>query len=134
MNTDRSKSKTELNSCSSRSHAIYSLILTQEIDGKEVLSTFNIVDLAGAERMNRTKASTVQQREANFINNSLMNLWRCLKLWKSNKKISNIPYRDSKLTHLLIPQLYSAGLDGVTMITCVNPQASDYDETLSILG
>ena len=45
-----------------------------------------------------------------------------------------IPYRESKLTHLLMPQLGRAGLQGVAMITCVNPQIDDYDETLSILS
>ena len=45
-----------------------------------------------------------------------------------------IPFRESKLTHLLMPQLCRAGLSGVAMIACVNPQEDDYDETLSILG
>ena len=45
-----------------------------------------------------------------------------------------IPFRESKLTHLLMPLLSRAGLNGVAMITCVNPQPDDYDETLSILG
>ena len=45
-----------------------------------------------------------------------------------------IPFRESKLTHLLMPQLCRAGLAGVAMIACVNPQGDDYDETLSILG
>lgn len=33
-----------------------------------------------------------------------------------------------------MPQLYRSGLAGVVMITCVNPQADDYDETLTVLG
>jgi uncharacterized protein YdcH (DUF465 family) len=45
-----------------------------------------------------------------------------------------IPFRESKLTHLLMPILSRAGLGGVAMIACVNPQIDDYDETLSILG
>jgi len=45
-----------------------------------------------------------------------------------------IPFRESKLTHLLMPLLSQAGLSGVAMITCVNPQPDDYDETISILG
>jgi hypothetical protein len=45
-----------------------------------------------------------------------------------------IPFRESKLTHLLMPSLSRAGLSGVSMIACVNPQAEDYDETISILG
>ena len=45
-----------------------------------------------------------------------------------------IPFRESKLTHLLMPIMNRAGLSGVAMIACVNPQVDDYDETLSILS
>ena len=45
-----------------------------------------------------------------------------------------VPFRENKLTHLLMPVLSRVGLAGVAMITCVNPQPSDYDETISILG
>ena len=45
-----------------------------------------------------------------------------------------IPFRESKLTHLLMPILCRAGMQGVGMVACVNPQADDHDETLSILS
>jgi hypothetical protein len=45
-----------------------------------------------------------------------------------------IPFRESKLTHLLMPLLGRVGLAGMAMLTCVNPQVDDYDETLSILS
>jgi hypothetical protein len=53
---------------------------------------------------------------------------------KKKSTEGSIPFRESKLTHLLMPQLCRAGLAGVAMIACVNPQIDDYDETLSILG
>lgn len=53
---------------------------------------------------------------------------------KKKNTEGSIPFRESKLTHLLMPQLCRAGLTGVAMIACVNPQVDDYDETLSILG
>ncbi len=54
---------------------------------------------------------------------------------QSNDTSSDIiPFRESKLTHLLMPQLCRAGVSSVAMIACVNPQADDYDETLSVLG
>jgi hypothetical protein len=53
---------------------------------------------------------------------------------KKKSTEGSIPFRESKLTHLLMPQLCRAGLSGVAMIACVNPQVDDYDETLSILG
>lgn len=67
-----------------------------------------------------------------------MQLWRCLQGMKRKTSDGNgldlIPYRESKLTHILMPELGRAGLAGVAMITCVNPQFDDYDETISILG
>jgi hypothetical protein len=133
---NRSKSWTRLNSGSSRSHAVYSLTLSQLVDDREVSSVFLVVDLAGAERGNRTKASKAQQQEANSINTSLMQLWRCLTAMKKRDAFSGdgvVSFRESKLTHLLMPYLGRAGLGGIAMMACINPQPDDYDETLSIL-
>ncbi len=132
----RTKSKTSLNASSSRSHAVYSLSLTKVLKGKKQSVVFQVVDLAGAERHNRTNANAEQQKEANIINMSLMQLWRCLQGMKKRATDINIniPFRESKLTHLLMPLISQAGLNGVAMIACVNPQIEDYDETISILG
>jgi hypothetical protein len=85
---------------------------------------FQVVDLAGAERGNRTKASTAQQKEANNINVSLMQLWRCLQGMRKKDQVNPdiIPFRESKLTHILMPLLSRAGLAGTGMVVCVNPQ------------
>jgi kinesin family member 22 len=85
----RTKSSTLLNNGSSRSHAVYTLTLTRPAseDGRESCSSqFQLVDLAGAERGSRTKATLAQQKEANQINMSLMQLWRCLQAVK--RKVS----------------------------------------------
>lgn len=89
----RTKSSTFLNTGSSRSHAVYNLTLSRpSADGKEfICSQLQLVDLAGAERSSRTKANNAQQKEANNINMSLMQLWRCLQAVKrkvSNEKLS----------------------------------------------
>jgi len=132
----RSNSKTHLNNGSSRSHAVYSLTLSRYIGGREIKSEFQVVDLAGAERGKRTQGTTSQQREANNINMSLMQLWRCLQAMgrRGHTASDIVPFRESKLTHLLMPLLGRVGLVGVSMVTCVNPQNDDYDETVSILG
>lgn len=129
----RTKSNTLLNSGSSRSHAVYSLTLLKK---DQVPIVFQVVDLAGAERGNRTKASTAQQKEANNINVSLMQLWRCLQGMRKKDQVNPdiIPFRESKLTHILMPLLSRAGLAGTGMVVCVNPQVDDYDETISILS
>ena len=132
----RSITKTHLNNGSSRSHAVYSLTLSRYIGGRETKSEFQVVDLAGAERGKRTNGTTSQQREANNINMSLMQLWRCLQAMgrRGHAPSDIVPFRESKLTHLLMPLLGRVGLSGVAMVTCVNPQNDDYDETVSILG
>ncbi|CAM9397998.1 unnamed protein product, partial [Ectocarpus fasciculatus] len=132
----RCQSKTKLNAESSRSHAMYSITMKKKNHGKETVSVFHIVDLAGAERVNRTKATGYQMKEANNINMSLMQLWRCLNAMKkkSAESVDIIPFRESKLTHLLMPLLSRASVGGVTMIACVNPQPDDYDETISVLS
>ena len=63
-----------------------------------------------------------------------MQLWRCLQAIRKNSPDSTLIYRDSKLTHLLMPNLCRTGLARVAMIACVNPHANDYDETLTVLG
>ena len=116
--TTRSKANTLLNSGSSRSHAIYILTLNRKLNGSDNSNVFQIVDLAGAERMyvsyvppfhrflpslflpfkhavfyrNRTKANVSQQKEANNINMSLMQLWRCLQGMK--RKVC-MPFSDT---------------------------------------
>lgn len=133
--TRRTKSQTLLNVSSSRSHAIYMLtLIKKDSNGKETSIVFQVVDLAGAERSNRTKGTAAQQKEANNINMSLMQLWRCLQGMKKTKSDVSIPFRESKLTHLLMPSLSRTGLQGVSMIACVNPRENDYDETLSVLS
>lgn len=133
--TKRCQAKTALNHESSRSHAMYSITMTKKEDGKESVSVFHIVDLAGAERANRTKATGFQMKEANNINMSLMQLWRCLNaMKKKGESVDIIPFRESKLTHLLMPLLSRASVGGVSMIACVNPQPDDYDETITVLS
>jgi kinesin family protein 4/21/27 len=133
--TKRCQAKTALNHESSRSHAMYSITMTKKEDGKETVSVFHIVDLAGAERAHRTKATGFQMKEANNINMSLMQLWRCLNaMKKKGESVDIIPFRESKLTHLLMPLLSRASVGGVSMIACVNPQPDDYDETITVLS
>eukprot|EP01039_Chlorochromonas_danica_P001818 gene1820-1987_t len=127
----RTKSSTWLNAGSSRSHAIYTLTLHRP---GAASGCFQLVDLAGAERSNRAKATSTQLKEANSINSSLMQLWRCLNAIKKRTGAAElVPFRECKLTHLLMPILARAGLTGVAMVVCVNPQVEDYDETISIL-
>jgi hypothetical protein len=55
---------TSMNSESSRSHAIFTIILHEAVSN--VTSKFHFVDLAGSERLARTKAEGVQMKEGNL--------------------------------------------------------------------
>ena len=64
------------------------------------VSQLNLVDLAGSERVGRSGATGATLEEAKNINQSLSALGNCIHALTSTGR-SHIPYRDSKLTHLL---------------------------------
>ena len=73
-NTNRSVGATEMNAVSSRSHACFTITLEQQ--NKEVLedskcSMLRLIDLAGSERLKRTKAEG--QRKEEGVQNLKMN-------------------------------------------------------------
>merc|ERR1719399_2181879 len=96
-----------MNACSSRSHAILILRVsrTDLRTGVSTTSRLYMVDLAGSERLSRTGAVGLRKTEAESINLSLMALGNVIaaltKKATRKNRFNHIPYRDSKLTHLL---------------------------------
>lgn len=115
---------TKSNATSSRSHCVVTLRV-----GDGVL---NLVDLAGSERLAVSGSNEDKQllREAQAINSSLAALGNVIAaLAKSNS--NHVPYRDSKLTHILAPYL---GTDAKALaIFAVAPELVHERETLSSL-
>ena len=72
---------------------------TDVATGASKTSKLTLVDLAGSEQVNRTGAEGMTLREAQYINKSLSGLGNVISSLCQKK--SHIPYRDSKLTHLL---------------------------------
>jgi hypothetical protein len=71
-------------------------------------------------------------KETGNINKSLFTLGKVIKSLSDKKnKQPYIPYRDSKLTMLLMDSL--GGTAKALMIACVSPSAAYFDETLSTL-
>lgn len=103
--------KTQFNERSSRSHCIYRITISISSE-KEKEGVLNIVDLAGSERSStqfidelahekdKEKVKKIQN-EANFINKSLTTMGRIVRLISEKQPVSNIPYRESKLTRIL---------------------------------
>ncbi|KAK7910854.1 Kinesin [Apiospora marii] len=139
----RTTASTKMNDTSSRSHAVFTIMLKQihhdmETDETtERSSRIRLVDLAGSERAKSTEATGARLREGSNINKSLTTLGRVIaaladpKQGRSSGKRSKdiVPYRDSILTWLLKDSL--GGNSKTAMIACIAP--SDYDETLSTL-
>ncbi|KAI1772941.1 P-loop containing nucleoside triphosphate hydrolase protein [Hypoxylon cercidicola] len=138
----RTTASTKMNDTSSRSHAVFTIMLKQihhdmETDETtERSSRIRLVDLAGSERAKSTEATGARLREGSNINKSLTTLGRVIaaladpKASRPGKRSRDIvPYRDSILTWLLKDSL--GGNSKTAMIACISP--SDYEETLSTL-
>lgn len=142
----RTTASTKMNDTSSRSHAVFTIMLKQihhdlSTDSTtERLARIRLVDLAGSERAKATEATGARLREGSNINKSLTTLGRVIaaladprhgRLHNGGKTRSKdvVPYRDSILTWLLKDSL--GGNSKTAMIACIAP--SDYDETLSTL-
>ncbi|KAI3557531.1 kinesin motor domain-containing protein [Colletotrichum abscissum] len=140
---DRSRTvaSTRMNDTSSRSHAVFTIMLKQihhdmETDETtERSSRIRLVDLAGSERAKATEATGQRLREGSNINKSLTTLGRVIgaladaKAGSRKRSKDVVPYRDSILTWLLKDSL--GGNSKTAMIACIAP--SDYEETLSTL-
>ncbi|ORX91101.1 kinesin-domain-containing protein [Basidiobolus meristosporus CBS 931.73] len=140
-NKSRTVAATNMNETSSRSHAVFTLILTQvRSDAETKMSTekvskISLVDLAGSERADSTGATGTRLKEGANINKSLTTLGKVISALaeqstkRGKKKDEFVPYRDSILTWLLKDSL--GGNSKTAMIAAISP--ADYDETLSTL-
>lgn len=143
-NKARTVAATNMNATSSRSHAVFTLMLTQKkLDTEtkmeaEKVAKISLVDLAGSERATSTGATGARLKEGAEINRSLSTLGRVIAaladLSTGKKKkgaASQVPYRDSVLTWLLKDSL--GGNSMTAMIAAISPADINYDETLSTL-
>ncbi|XP_047495494.1 kinesin-like protein unc-104 isoform X4 [Penaeus chinensis] len=146
-NKARTVAATNMNETSSRSHAVFTMVLTQRRNDSttklttERVSKISLVDLAGSERADSTGAKGTRLKEGANINKSLTTLGKVIsalaevvgKTSKPNKKrkAEFIPYRDSVLTWLLRENL--GGNSKTAMVAAISPADINYDETLSTL-
>ncbi|KAI9276366.1 P-loop containing nucleoside triphosphate hydrolase protein, partial [Sporodiniella umbellata] len=122
---NRATNATDMNEVSSRSHAIFSVILNHQ----DKQTKLHFVDLAGSERMKRTTAEVDRRKEGIYINGGLLALGNVISSLASDKL--HIPYRDSKLTRLLQDSLGGSAL--TLMIACVSPVGQHLQETVNTL-
>ncbi|CAO3591227.1 unnamed protein product [Absidia cylindrospora] len=132
----RTTGSTDMNTVSSRSHAVFSVILKQtrpDLEDTDTLtSKFHFVDLAGSERLKRTNAQGDRAKEGIAINSGLLALGNVISaLGDEHRRASHVPYRDSKLTRLLQDSL--GGNSQTLMLACVSPADANFMETLNTL-
>lgn len=144
-NKARTVAATNMNATSSRSHAVFTLTLTQKsVDTEtkmemEKVAKISLVDLAGSERATSTGATGARLKEGAEINRSLSTLGRVIaalaEMSTGGKKkkgaAAQVPYRDSVLTWLLKDSL--GGNSMTAMIAAISPADINYDETLGTL-
>ncbi|XP_019632740.1 PREDICTED: kinesin-like protein KIF13A isoform X8 [Branchiostoma belcheri] len=141
-NKSRTVAATSMNEESSRSHAVFNIIVTQTLKDLasgvtgEKVSKVSLVDLAGSERAAKTGAAGERLKEGSNINKSLSTLGLVISTLadqSAGKGAKNkfVPYRDSVLTWLLKDNL--GGNSKTAMIATISPALDNYEETLSTL-
>ncbi|POR32021.1 Kinesin-like protein [Tolypocladium paradoxum] len=129
--SNRSVAATKANERSSRSHSVFILKLVGEnsATGERCEGTLNLVDLAGSERLKHSQAEGERMKETQNINKSLSCLGDVIEAL--GRGSGHVPYRNSKLTHLL---QYSLGGNSKTlMFVMVSPLETHLKETLTSL-
>lgn len=127
----RSVAHTDMSERSSRSHSLVTLIIEQAFeDGMVITGKLVMVDLAGSEKVHKSRANGGALIEARGINKSLSALGNCIQALTKTSR-GHVPYRDSKLTHLLKESL--GGETKTSLLVACSPHWSNYDETISSL-
>jgi hypothetical protein len=150
----RSTGATLMNDQSSRSHAVFTLVVEQsqtlqQTDGEQrcergpvdeqeqgrhrvLAAKLNLVDLAGSERVRESGATGSRLKETQHINLSLSALGNVIAALTSGDGVrSHVPYRDAKLTRLLADSL--GGNCKTTVIANLSPAPGSFNESLSTL-
>ncbi|NXL31091.1 KIF14 protein, partial [Glaucidium brasilianum] len=141
-NKQRATAATVMNDKSSRSHSVFTLVMTQtkveyvdeEQCDRRLTSHINLIDLAGSECCLKAQTTGERLKEGVSINKSLLTLGKvisALSKQSRNGKKTFVPYRESVLTWLLKESL--GGNSQTAMIATVSPAASSTEETLSTL-
>lgn len=129
---NRTVASTAMNTDSSRSHLLMQISVTgyNRISKVGTAGKLTLVDLAGSERVSKSEASGARLVEAAAINKSLSALGQVFTALQTNAP--HVPYRNSKLTHVLQDSLGGDSKTAV-FINC-SPLSSNLAETQCTLN
>jgi len=127
----RHTGKTLMNNSSSRSHLIFTILITvtNNETGQRTVGKLSLVDLAGSERVRKSEATAERLREGQAINKSLTALGDVISALSSHE--AHIPYRNNKLTMLMSDSL--GGSAKTLMFVNVSPASYNREETMMSL-
>ena len=135
-NAIRTTHNTVTNETSSRSHAICNIVIKLK-NSDEEYGKLSLVDLAGSERAQETQSNNKERRaEGAEINKSLLALKECIRALdeKKNNPDQHVPFRASKLTHVLRDSFVSKNdKSRIIMISCVMPSYKCCNHSLNTL-
>eukprot|EP00756_Hemistasia_phaeocysticola_P008180 Hpha_TRINITY_DN14524_c0_g1::TRINITY_DN14524_c0_g1_i1::g.46906::m.46906/K17914/KIF13; kinesin family member 13 len=134
----RATAATNMNAASSRSHAVFQIIVMARNDrlGMRRYAHLNLVDLAGSERVKLSGVEGDRFVEAKNVNLSLSTLRRVIDVMIENSSRRGtqkrvVPYRESMLTWILSESL--GGNSKTTMLAAVSPHESSREDTVNTL-
>jgi len=130
-NSLRTSGKTSANSNSSRSHAVFQILLRTDTKRRPLHGKFSLIDLAGNERGAVSSSADRQTRlEGAEINKSLLALKECIRAL--GRKGAHLPFRASKLTQVLRDSFIGEKTK-TCMIAMIGPSMASCEHTLNTL-
>ncbi|XP_057795258.1 kinesin-like protein KIN-12F [Salvia miltiorrhiza] len=139
--SNRKIGATNLNSKSSRSHIMFTCIIeswckdsSSKCFGSSKTSRICLVDLAGFERNVADNASRQHVKEGKYIKKSTSQLGRLVNIIAGERqpdKLDEVPYRSSRLTHLLRESF--GGNAKLSVICTIRPDHKSSSESISTL-
>lgn len=130
----RATEATGVHNQSSRSHAVCRIFIDYG-DGQEGI--LQLIDLAGSEhRIDSAEHDAARRKEGAQINSSLAALKECVRCkaasaGKPTAAAAFLPYRKSKLTHLL--RACFEDCNPTVVIACVSPSSKDTEHSLNTI-
>ncbi|KAH8253047.1 hypothetical protein KR032_003376, partial [Drosophila birchii] len=133
-NSVRTSGQTSANSKSSRSHAVFQIVLRKSSipDSERPHGKFSLIDLAGNERgADNNTSDRLTRLEGSDINKSLLVLKECIRAL--GRQSAHLPFRGSKLTQVLRDSFIGGKKVKTCMIAMISPGLHSVEHTLNTL-